>query len=591
MLIRYLRDAQRADGHLTPEALRLIALRAGVPIYQVQEVASFFPTFRFVPLEKPVLHVCQSMVCHLKWVRDGGPDVRGWCAAVGRNGRAEVCGVSCLGRCDRAPVAVLERPDGHEELSCRLTPEALDAYLGGRGELPRASDRDPPSARRIEPAGWRINYAGFDPPCYEAVRRYEDTDAWRNDLLGRVERAKLTGMGGAAADAAKKWREVWLDGRESAGPGRAPRDRTKYVVCNADESEPGTFKDRELLLRFPELVIEGVLLAALVLDAHRAFIYVRHEYGEQVAALEDELRAIRAGRRDGPGPGRVRAAEAAHPIEVVVSPGRYICGEETALLEAIEGRRAQPRNNPLNLIREQGLFGHPTVVNNAETFAWVPALALAAAPPPPRRFFSVSGDVETPGVFEVPLTHTLRDLLSAAGGHPDYLLAVAPSGPSGGLLPAEFTREQFAKLRDRALAAPPRPGAEHVRVFFGPERAGPVSVLDFPLDVQVFRAAGLSLGAGVVFYAGTGDVRSHTLNCLEFFRDESCGKCVPCRLGTEQLVELGRLGGPLGGEEKRFARELAATMKAASICGLGRTAPTPLDNYLRYFSPPAPGGS
>jgi formate dehydrogenase beta subunit len=607
MLIEALRDAQKVDGWLSPDALQLVALRAGVTLAQVQEVASFFPEFRLAPMKRPVLRVCQSMVCHLKWGTKLKPTVRAWLEKraglscddrhtvlqqlrlARRPERVDVLGVSCLGRCDRAPVALLETPAHEETLFTGLDPGRLEKLLAGQewesGKDLNCADRGHDAPKNAWD-GVHIYHEPTKRCSYQAISDYKARDdratddagraRWRNELLDLIERAKLFGMGGAAAGTARKWRDV-----------RDAKDRTKYVVCNGDESEPGTFKDRELLLRYPGLVIEGVLLACLLLKAHRTYIYVRHEYAEQIKALDEELAAIRGGRRND----AVKAVESRHPVVVVKSPGRYICGEETALLEVIEGKRAQPRNNPLELIRDRGLFGHPTVVNNVETFAWVPGIALEKAPKPIKRFFSVSGDVETPGVFEMSVEDTLRNLLELAGGDPKNLRAVAPSGPSG-FLPARFSDKDGQELRrlgqlaaEKMRSDPRRaPEADRVEKFFA-DWNSPYSVLNFHLDAQLFRAVGLSLGAGIAFYAESatnGDMRTHATNCLEFYRDESCGKCTPCRLGTQQLVQLGNPRDATD-EQITFAEAVAETMKATSICGLGRAAPRPLETWLKYF--------
>jgi NADH:ubiquinone oxidoreductase subunit F (NADH-binding) len=440
--------------------------------------------------------------------------------------------------------------------------------------------------------------AGYGP--YDAVRnclQQRDPEA----ILKALDAASLFGMGGAAARVGVKWRDVL----------KAHGDH-KYVVCNGDESEPGTFKDRELLLHAPHLVIEGMLLAGLLLRAApgpadsapastdvSGYVYIRHEYGEQIEAVG---KAIEEARK------QVPEALTLCPLEVFVSPGAYICGEESALLEAIEGRRAQPRNSPPN-IRTNGLFDKPTVVNNVETFAWVPAVMLREQgkwyAEQLLRFFSVSGDVQKPGVFESSVNCTLGELIDRAGGMRDgmTLKAVAPSGPSGGFLPRYLRNvEEMRQALGRGLPSlekRSKPEFERVKRFLEKGLPAGVDKLDIrqlPLDVALFRSLKLALGAGIVVYGEKAGEKvymlDHARNCLEFFAKESCGKCVPCRLGCQQLVHLAEdLGDEAASDTARtaaLARDLGQVMEATSICGLGRTAAKPLLTVLGYFGAEPP---
>ncbi|HEX5272839.1 MAG TPA: NADH-ubiquinone oxidoreductase-F iron-sulfur binding region domain-containing protein, partial [Gemmataceae bacterium] len=430
-------------------------------------------------------------------------------------------------------------------------------------------------------------HGGTPPPPFEAVRRFmaaraEDETKAGKALVSALRDAGLFGMGGAAARTFKKWEDV----------AQQPGDE-KYVVCNGDESEPGTFKDREIFLHAPHTVVEGMLLAGLLTGARRGYIYIRHEYHEQVETVE---RAIRDAEK------AVPEAAAACRLEVFVSPGLYICGEESALIEVIEGHRAQPRNKPPNLAAN-GLFGKPTLVNNVETFAWVPAILLrptdgAWAGGNAWRFFSVSGDVARPGVFEVPVTTTLGDLINRlAGGMRDGLTfkAIAPSGPSGGFLPPRVPAGPLRELAATgipALAKRDARASKRVQAFNDAvlTRCGEsLDIFELPLDVQVFRTLGLSLGAGIVIY-GEGakrplSVLDQARNCLDFFHKESCGKCVPCRLGCQQLAHLVDEVGQRPAVVAPAVRELARVMEATSICGLGRAAANPLISVLDYFPP------
>jgi NADH:ubiquinone oxidoreductase subunit F (NADH-binding) len=424
--------------------------------------------------------------------------------------------------------------------------------------------------------GWRIDpYGGLEE--YAAVRGLvagRDPAA----LIGELKVSGLRGMGGAGVPASQKWSDVLQ-----------ARGTPKYVVVNGDESEPATCKDREILQRTPHLVIEGAILAGLVVGAERAYIYIRHEYAEQIAAIRAAVaRAEAAGvcGADVVGSGRP------FPVEVFVSPGGYICGEQTALLEAMEGRRAEPRNKPPQP-ETNGLYDRPTLVSNVETFAWVPAIAarggewyrdLGVNDGQGARFFSVCGDVDRPGVYEVPIGTTFRALIEAAGGVRGArdLKAIAPSGPSGGFLPARLPRRLLARGFEQRVAA--RFLAERL-----PEGAADLDVLDLELDLQLFRELGLMLGSGIMVYGEGADMTEQAANACEFFREESCGKCVPCRLGSRRVVELVRAireralaAGELTTGEAMLD-DLRRTMEQTSICGLGAVAANPLASLFRYF--------
>jgi formate dehydrogenase beta subunit len=594
-------EIQERYGYLPQEELEFLSLRAQVPLYRVQEVASFFPHFRFQPPPAVVVRVCQSMTCHLRGAEKLIAGARQAFEEDIQKGKLAIEGVSCLGRCDHAPVGCVSSHGGHEQyvrlgIASRRAEAALEE-LGKAIDSITADDALP--ANMIlqaedeqkdggTPSGWQIDvYAkGVEnaPARWQAVREYVAKEN-PQEVIEALKVAGLVGMGGAAARTGKKWQDV-----------REAREPTKYVVCNGDESEPGTFKDRELLLRTPHLVVEGLLIAGLTLKAAHGYIYIRHEYPEQIEAVR---RSIQEAWREVP------LAMARCPIEVFVSPGAYICGEESALLEAIEGRRAQPRNAPPE-IRTNGLFDKPTLVNNVETLAWVPSILLRKGEwyrQAGLRFFSISGDLNRPGVYEVSIQTTLGQLINERAGGVSgglTLQAVATSGPSGGFLPrylkADDLRAALARnlpgLRDRGPAEANRVEAFAKRAL--PEGVERLDVLDLELDVALFRALELALGAGIVVYGGrpgeTVDMLGHALNNLEFFHKESCGKCVPCRLGCEQLVkftrELHRSGAAAQGLEmiEPVVRELADVMEQTSICGLGRVAANPLIAFLDHFA-------
>jgi NADH:ubiquinone oxidoreductase subunit F (NADH-binding)/NADH:ubiquinone oxidoreductase subunit E len=556
MIVQELRQIQERCGYVPAEEMRDLAGRLNLPLHRVHEVASFYPLYRLTPPPALSVKVCRDMACHLK----GAPRLQQGLEAYGREiggEKVEVCGVSCLGQCDR-PVAVLVN-DHHVYRG--LSEEEL------RTRMRTALANEPLPHQKVDsaPLGWKIDpYDGG--PRYEAVRQYV-TNPDANALLKKLEIANLRGMGGAGFPTARKW---------SAVRG-APGDE-KYVVCNADESEPGTFKDRELLHRTPHLVIEGMVLAGLLTGARRGWIYVRHEYPDETAALE---RAIRDAHDQGICGDNVLGSGCSFPLEIYVSPGGYIQGEESALLEAMEDRRGEPRNKPPFPVFN-GLYNKPTVINNVETLSWVPAIALRGGEwyrdqgingATGLRFVSISGDVTRPGVYEVPFGQTVRDLIfNSAGGLPPgrTLKAIATSGPSGGFLPVEIPvanlPEKFVKERL-------------------PAGAKTYNVLDLPLDLNTVGQMGGMLGAAFVVYDDRRDMVENALNCVAFYRNESCGKCVPCRVGSQKLVDLigDLLARQLPREQLALFGELSEAMSLASICGLGQVASNPIASVLKHF--------
>jgi NADH:ubiquinone oxidoreductase subunit F (NADH-binding) len=411
---------------------------------------------------------------------------------------------------------------------------------------------------------------------YDAVRAFVASGD-QQAVIEQLKASDLRGMGGAGVPAHQKWNDVW----------KAKGD-AKYIVCNADESEPGTFKDRELLTRHPHLVLEGVILAGLVAGATRGWIYIRHEYAEQIAIMRREIARAEAVGACGQG---IFGSSRSFPVEVFASPGGYICGEQSALIEAMEDRRGQPRNKPPQL-ETNGLYDKPTLVSNVETFAWAPAIMIKGGAwyaetgingCKGRRFFSISGDLVRPGVYEVPNGITLRALLNdLCGGVVGKLKAFAPSGPSGGFLPALLPVKTLPRGWEKRA---PSELVEKVAAAGGTH----VDILDLQLDLQRFRDVGLAIGAGMVVYNDTRDMVVEGLNCAQFFRDESCGKCVPCRIGSEKIVEMGeqmvagRLDAEAFGSRQQLVNELTRAMEMTSICGLGMVAAKPLESALALF--------
>ncbi len=500
MIVQELNHIQERCGYLPEEELRALSQRKNVPLHRIHEVASFYPLYRLQPPPVVDVKVCRDMACHLR----GANRLQRSLEAAGHEfGSVCVGGVSCLGQCDR-PIAVaindhVYRGKSEEEL------RRLIQTAAAREPLPHQhADRTP--------LGWKIDvYDGQ--PRYDAVRRFIEQ---RNGdaILKALEVANLRGMGGAGFPTFRKWSTV-----------RGAPGEVKYVVCNADESEPGTFKDRELMRRTPHLLIEGMLLAGLVTGAAQGYIYIRHEYHEEIEVMEEAIAKAREQKLCGD---NILGSGISFPLELFVSPGGYIQGEESALLEAMEDRRGEPRNKPPFPVFS-GLFGKPTVINNVETLCWTPGIVLKGGEwyrdqgingATGMRFVSISGDVNRPGVYEVPFGQTVRDLvMNTAGGmfEGQKLKAIAPSGPSGGFLPARIKVEN---LPAKFVLGKVPPGAK----FY--------DILEMPLDLNTLGAIGSMLGAAFVVYGDRANLVENALNCVEFYRNESCGKCVPCRMGS-----------------------------------------------------------
>ncbi len=625
MIIQELQQLQHEHGFLPRQALRQLSDRLAVPLYRIHEVASFYPHFRVfaneaeeareqAKLPSCEVAVCRDMACRLRGSAQVAAQLRALPAT--KNGSLSVHEVSCLGRCDRAPAIRVHRLADHSvrNLFGRPANEVCEivsqiSTTAAPSDLPDDRDEWLPSSADA----WRINIYAGQPANqrYAAIRQWLSVfqnppaprkpapDAPRDDrpqhpLIAALWTANLLGMGGAGGRAWKKWEEVL----------RA-KGQQKYVVCNGDESEPGTFKDREIFLRTPYLVLEGVILAGLLLRAKRGYIYIRHEYEEQIAAMRSEIEAARTLGVCGK---NILGSDLNFDVEVFVSPGGYICGEQTALIQVIQDERAEPRNRPPEL-QTNGLWDMPTLLNNVETFAWVPAVltqgnsdgswysALGQVKPTPvkenslphyqgARFFSVSGDVARPGVVEVSIGITLGELIDQyCGGMRDgkKLKAVATSGPSAGFLPAAIPLDAFSPRVQKKLS-------EHKLIAAGDKE---FQLRRLPLELGVVRDLNLMLGGGIVIYAEGADLVDQAVACLRFYQSESCGKCVPCRIGSTKMVEIGEA---LQNRELSAAEiegllsasggmvlELSQAMAETAICGLGNVAPNPLRTLLSYF--------
>ncbi|MHC4140445.1 MAG: NADH-ubiquinone oxidoreductase-F iron-sulfur binding region domain-containing protein [Planctomycetota bacterium] len=476
------------QGGLAPGLADRVSGQTGVPAADVYGVGTFYTL-----LSKPgVRRVCQGLSCRLA----GGGDIPK--AGISAGDQA----VSCLGQCDRAPAS----------LGANLE---LEAGRGRGDVLP--DDPELP-----------LNLGGADDPSYAALEEARKMGA--AGVLAELKASGLQGRGGAGFPAHVKWEAV-----------RGQSEATRYVVVNADEGEPGTFKDREVILRHPHQLLEGAAIAAEVVGAGSVYIYIRGEFVEARRLLE---RAIQ---------------EAAEPlsgleIHVVAGHGAYICGEETALLEALEGRRGMPRLKP-PFPTESGLWGKPTVVNNVETLACVPDIVRRGGArfrdlgrkEPGIKLYCVSGHVARPGVYELPLGITLDELVETAGGYVGTPRAFSPGGASSGFLPMGE--------RDR------------------------------PLDFRSLQEAGAMLGsAGVVVLNVSVNMRDAARWQQIFFEDETCGQCAPCRIGCR--VQRRALDRYIQGDDitgLAHAEEVHWEMEEGSICGLGMVASLPLVSAMRYF--------
>ena len=529
-LIPALNAIQARLGWLPREELEKLALDTRRPRYEIEGLVSFYPHFRTSPPPRVQLAVCHDLSCFL---HDGEARLAELRERHGDAEDVELVEVSCLGRCDSAPAcAVNEHPvsvDAVEELIAA----ARDAGVGHAV----AKTRSEPWPNDPYPAGSGVEER------YQTLRALLAGELDPGALVATLKDAGLRGMGGAGFPTGQKWELV----RGAAGA-------LKYAICNADESEPGTFKDRQILATQPHLVLEGLLCGMAVVGAEEGWVFIRHEYGPEEHVLREELEALRTAGLVGPdscGSGRRLN------VEIFVSPGGYILGEETALIECMEGHRGEPRNKP-PFPGVYGLHGRPTLMNSVETFADVPVIAQRGAQwwkdqglgdAVGWKFFAISGHVERPDVYCVPMGTTVRELIDLAGGVTGGrgVGAVQPGGASSN--------------------------------FIGPDK------LDLALDFGTAAAAGTMLGSGalVVLAEGTDELAAAT-NVLRFFRNESCGKCVPCRVGSSKAHEILRgvldEGVPLDGPRRARIIELEEVLRKTSICGLGQVALGPVVSVL-----------
>ena len=540
LLLPALHAVHDAVGWISRGALDEIARRLEVAPADVYGVASFYGLFSLEPRPPRVVHVCTDLACRM-----AGSDALLGSGDAGQD--SALVESPCLGVCERAPaVLVAQYGDGHgEAVIAPAAPADVQAALvdgigalapepGVTAAVPQAGDPSLVLLRRV---------GAVDPASLDDYRHHGGYEALRRavklgpaGVIREVTDSGLVGRGGAAFPTGRKWAAV-------AGQPVRPHE----LICNADESEPGTFKDRVLMEGDPYSVLEAMTIAGYATGAEHGYLYLRGEYPRALRALQTAIDTARERGFLGPD---VMGLGFAFDVEIRRGAGAYICGEETAIFNSIEGYRGEPRNKPPFPV-EVGLFGRPTLVNNVETLVNVlPILtgggAAYAAVGTERssgpKLFCLSGAVVLPGVYEVPFGTTLRELLELAGGVPPgrSLKAVLLGGAAGAFV---------------------NPGG-----------------LDVPLTFEGATAAGVTLGSGVVMVLDdTVDLAPFLLRIAAFFRDESCGQCVPCRVGTVRQEEaLVRLAGgrPLGGVEQELAllADVGQVMRDASICGLGQTA-------------------
>ena len=531
-LIPALQAIQERVGWLPREELETLSRDVRRPLYEIQGLISFYPHFRTDPPPSVALHACHDLSC---WLQGADQRIEELRERYGDQAGVEFTEVSCIGRCDAAPaVAVGEIPATADDADALVTAartrhdaEAVPrAYAGG--------------------APWPNDpYTAGGPDRYATVRKLLLGDLTADQVITALQDSGLRGMGGAGFPTGRKW------GLVAAQPG-AP----KYVICNADESEPGTFKDRVLMEQDPYALVEAITIMAYACGAEQGYVYIRGEYPLAEARLRHAIGQARARGFLGE---NAMGEGFSFDIDVRRGAGAYIAGEETALINSIEGKRAEPRNKP-PFPAQSGLFGKPTAINNVETLLSVleilriggPAFAsIGTANSTGTRLFCLSGCVERPGLYEFEFGVTLRQVIDAAGG------------VRGG-------RSMKAVLLGGAAGS-----------FVGPD------TLDTPLTFEAMREIGATLGSGVVLVLDdTVDVTSLLRRITQFFRDESCGQCVPCRVGTVRQEEvLARMvrGTPFGSisQELELLADIGAVARDASICGLGQTAVSAVQSAAR----------
>ena len=546
-LLPLLHEAQDFYGWLPPEVQEAIGKTLRVPLADIHGVIEFYTMFYSELTARHVIRVCEDLACSLA---GNHAVIRAMEAELGlepgetrEDGRLTFEAVPCLGMCEHAPCALNgERPAGS------LTVEDVPAFLAGTYPEPLARPRGGPFLKlarvgKIDPTSLaeyeaHSGYAGLRQALGQSPE----------ELIETVDSFGILGRGGAMFPLGRKW----LFTR-----GASDDPRQKHIVMNADESEPGTFKDRCLLEEDPFAVIEAMTVAAYAVGAENGWIFLRGEYPRAHTRLHNAVdEALKAGYL---GQNIMGKAGFNFTVHVRLGAGAYICGEETALFEAIEGKRGFPRIKP-PFPTTHGLFGQPTAVNNVETLvAMLAALNVGEAEwskygtedSPGTKLFCLSGHVADPGVYEVPFGLTIREMIEMAGNVPG----------------------------DKAIQAVLMGGA--AGTFIGPDS------LDTPLTYEDARAGGFPLGSGVIMvFDETADLQQHLFELAHFFAHESCGKCFPCQIGTQRQLEiLDRIannGGPQS-TDKQILLDVGFTMTETSLCGLGQTAASAIMSAIKLW--------
>ena len=512
LLIEFLHLVQDEYGHLSAAHLRALAEEMRLSQAEVYEVATFYAHFDVVkegetPPTALTIRVCDSLSCELAGAHaltaalEDGLDPA----------QVRVLRAPCMGRCDTAPALEI----GHNHID-HATPAKVQAAIAAHDTHAHLPDYQT-LASYCADGGYAV---------LDRLRADGDWQAVQDKVLA----SGLRGLGGAGFPSGRKWGFV----RAHAGP--------RYLAVNGDEGEPGTFKDRYYLERTPHVFLEGMLIAAWAVEAQTCFIYMRDEYPAVLDILRREIAALEQAGIVAPG-----------YIDLRRGAGAYICGEESAMIESIEGKRGIPRHRP-PFVAEVGIFGRPTLVHNVETLLWVARVCregpdiLSSVEKNGRkglRSYSVSGRVAQPGMYVLPAGSTITDVIAAAGGMVagHVFKAYQPGGPSSGLLPATMD--------------------------------------DIPLDFDTLQPHDTFIGSAAVVVLSQQDrARDAALNMLRFFEDESCGQCTPCRVGCQKAVQL--MQAPQW--DRTLLGDLCTAMADASICGLGQAAPNPIRLVMRHFS-------
>jgi NADH-quinone oxidoreductase subunit F len=572
LLLPVLQAIQARVGWISRPALEYACRRLSIPPAEAYGVATFYGLFSTTPRPPIVAHVCDDIACRLAGAEDACSDLERALGPAGEpllDGAATWLRSPCLGRCERAPAALFTVAGMLPETLAAAPIDAagivtrLERTAAGRHLVPAPVDTEPDEERLAhvrrsvpqagEPGLRILRRVGVTDPAsldgylatggFRGLRRA--LEIGREAVIAEVTASGLLGRGGAAFPTGRKWAAV------AAQPGLP-----HYTVCNADESEPGTFKDRVLMEEDPFAIVEAMTIEGFATGSAQGFLYIRAEYPLSATRM---TQALEASREAGYLGADILGSGVAFDIEIRRGAGAYVCGEETALFNSIEGKRGEPRNKPPFPV-EVGLFGRPTAVNNIETLVNVPGIvaeggaayaALGTEGSRGPKLFCVSGSVPHPGVYEVEFGASLGDLVALAGGvTPGHALRAVLLGGAAG-------------------------------VFVGPE------ALDLPLTFEATRAAGATLGSGVVMvFDESADLVGTLGRIAAFFRDESCGQCVPCRVGTVRQEELlARLanGRPNGSaaDELALLADLGLAMRDASICGLGQTASSAIESAVR----------